>query len=246
MKDSVLPFTTMILAGGFGTRLRSVVVDRPKPMALVGDTPFLELLIRSLTSKGAKRMVLLTGYKAAMIEDYFRKDLCGASEILFCREHDPLGTGGAVRNAAEFATDPTLLINGDTFFDADLHGLYAFHLLRGAEVTLTLKQMADISRYGSVQIDGNGKIVGFQEKNPDRSGAGLINGGVSLLSKRFIRELPAGRAFSMEQEIFPVTAQKGVMYGHVQDGPLIDIGTPGSYREFHSFVCENPGLFPQR
>jgi NDP-sugar pyrophosphorylase family protein len=214
-------------------------------MALIGDTPFLELLVRSLVAKGAKRLVILTGYKADTIEDHFRDHRCGASQIRFSREEAPLGTGGALRNAAGFATDPTLLINGDTFFDADLHKLHTFHEERGGRVTLTLKHMPNVSRYGSVQIDGNGRIVGFQEKDPHRSGSGLINGGVSLLSKRFILDLPEHRAFSMEKEIFPVTAQLGQMYGHVQDGPLIDIGTPDSYGEFQSFVCENPGLFPQ-
>lgn len=245
MQASTMPFTAMILAGGFGTRLRSVVADRPKPMALIGEAPFLELLVRSLVSKGVRKLVLLTGYKAAMIEDHFRNHRCGAAEILFSREEIPLGTGGAVRNAAELATDPTLLINGDTFFDADVQKLYGFHLEKRSDVTLTLKHVPNVSRYGSVQIDGHGRIVGFREKGPDRSSGGLINGGVSLLSKRFIRELPEGRAFSMEKEIFPVTAQRGLMYGQVQDGPLIDIGTPESYREFHAFVCENPGLFPE-
>ena len=245
MDTSTVPFTTMILAGGFGTRLRSVVSDRPKPMAMVGDRPFLELLISSLVSKGVRMLVLLTGYKAEMIEDHFRDHLCGASRIVFSREEIPLGTGGAVKNAARYATDPTLLINGDTFFDADLHKLYAFHLEKKAEVTLTLKLVPNVSRYGSVEIDGNGRVAGFREKDPDRSGAGLINGGVSLLSKRFIDELPEGKPFSMERERFSVTAERGLMYGQVQQGPLIDIGTPESYREFHSLVRGNPELFPQ-
>lgn len=238
-----LPFTAMILAGGLGKRLRPAVSDRPKPMALIDGVPFVRLLIQSLVSKGVRSLVLLTGYKAEMIEEHFRVHPISGIEILFSREESPLGTGGAVRNAADFATDPTLLVNGDTFFDARVNELYQCHLKNTGLVTLTLKRMPDASRYGSVEIDATGKILGFWEKHASQGSPGLINGGVSLLSRELILGLPAGEAFSMEREVFPRLAEEGLMFGHVQDGPLIDIGTPETYSQFQSFVRTNPGLF---
>ncbi|MFH0824197.1 MAG: nucleotidyltransferase family protein [Pseudomonadota bacterium] len=230
------PFTTLILVGGLGTRLRSVVSDRPKPMALVEGMPFLEVLIRSLVRKGLGDFVLLTGHMADMIERHFDERPIEGAMVRFSKEDAPLGTGGAVRNALEFAGDPSLLVNGDTFFDADVAALHEFHLKTGADATLSLTMVDDASRYGSVATGATGMVLGFREKSQAGSGPGLINAGVSMLSLRFIETLPSGRAFSMEQEIFPGFAGTGKMFGLVQDGAFFDIGTPESYREFGAFV----------
>ncbi|MEW6351736.1 MAG: nucleotidyltransferase family protein [Thermodesulfobacteriota bacterium] len=230
-----VPFVAFVLAGGLGTRLRSVVSDRPKPMALVAGVPFLELLIDSLASKGVRDIVLLTGYQADMIEEHFRNRYADL-RVRFSHEHEPLGTGGPVKLAEPYAGDPTLLVNGDTFFDVDLDALYGFHKEKQATVTLSLLRVDDVSRYGVVHIDAQGRIRAFFEKDQGPGGPGLINGGVSLLSLEFIRGLPAGRSFSMEKEIFPALCTSGTMCGLAQPGAFFDIGTPESYHDFEAFV----------
>lgn len=226
----------MILVGGFGTRLRSVVSDRPKPMALVNGIPFIELLVGSLVAKGVRDFVLLTGYMGDMIEAHFQRIDRSGLNLLFSQEDMPLGTGGAVKNAEAFATDPTLLVNGDTFFDADLQDLLEFHNKNRMDVTLSLVRVDDASRYGSVMTTDDGRITGFVEKGQATGGAGWINAGLSLLTLDIIRDLPAGGNISMEREIFPCLAQGGRMAGLGQDRPFFDIGTPESYKQFKAFA----------
>lgn len=245
MRESTMPFVAMILVGGLGTRLRSVIADRPKPLAMVENTPFLDILIGSLAQKGVRGFVLLTGYKGEMIEDHFRNSHRSGLDIRCHREESPLGTGGAVKNAEQFATDPTLLVNGDTFFDADLRTLFSFHKEKDARITLSLRYVDDVSRYGSVIVDEHGVITGFREKEPGAGKPGWINAGLSLLSYDIIRELPAGRAFSMEAEIFPRLAMSARMVGFPQDRPFFDIGTPESYEDFKRYVKTQEIAIPQ-
>ncbi|MBI4964460.1 MAG: nucleotidyltransferase family protein [Desulfomonile tiedjei] len=233
--SSELPIAAMILAGGLGTRLRSIVNDRPKPMAMIHGKPFLDILIRSLAKKGVRKFVLLTGYGAELIEDYFRTRPNQDVEITVSPEPAPLGTGGAVKNAEQFATDPSLLVNGDTFFDVDVGELFRFHVERRAKVTLSLHHVADVSRYGSVLVNDKGAVTGFREKEPKTGGPGLINAGLSLLAKDFIQSLPDG-PFSMEVDVFPKLAGTGEMFALRQEGPFFDIGTPESYEAFRAFV----------
>lgn len=233
------PFTAFILAGGLGTRLQPVVSDRPKPMALVDGVPFLEMLVRALAIKGVRDFVMLSGYLGHAIEDHFREDRLPGTRVRFSREIEPLGTGGAVKFAEKFATDPTLLVNGDTFYDADLPGLLRLHQRTGADVTLSLMPVDNASRYGSVQVDDCGKVTAFHEKKAGASGAGLINAGCSLLSLDFIHNLPNGRSFSMEQEFFPELARSGRIYGLRHEGTFFDIGTPESYEAFKRFVLSS-------
>jgi D-glycero-alpha-D-manno-heptose 1-phosphate guanylyltransferase len=240
---SELPFCAFVLAGGLGTRLRQVVADRPKPLALVHGTPFLELLLNSLAHKGVREFVLLTGYKGDMIEEHFSSYKASGITIRFSPEETPLGTGGAVRHAVRFATEPCLLVNGDTFFDADLDDLLGFHRQNRADVTLSLHEVEDVGRYGSVIIDSAGVITRFCEKDEAKKGCGLINAGVSLLSKAFIASLPSG-PFSMERDIFPSLVGTGRLCGLPQQGAFFDIGTPESYASFQDFVRDHEGMFP--
>ncbi len=236
MNRSSLSVTAMILAGGLGIRLRPVVSDRPKPMAPVGESPFLELLLLNLAEKGITKAVLLTGHMGEVIEDYFRNNPVPGMAVRCVHEPEPLGTGGAVKHAEAFASDPALLVNGDTFFDADLRRLLEFHERKAADVTISLVWVSDVRRYGSVSIDSAGTITGFQEKSAALHGAGWVNAGLTVLSRSVIRALPADRAFSMEQEIFPVLAARGRMAGLGQSGAFFDIGTPDSYARFQQFT----------
>jgi D-glycero-alpha-D-manno-heptose 1-phosphate guanylyltransferase len=235
METGLSSIVAFILAGGLGTRLKSVVSDRPKPMALVRGVPFLEVLIDSFVSKGIKDFVLLTGYKSHMIEEHFREHYSSV-RVRFSCEQTPLGTGGPVKQAEQLATEPSLLVNGDTFFDVDLDELHRFHVAKRALVTLSLLRVDDVGRYGAVKVDEQGRILGFVEKTPGPRGPGLINGGVSMLSLDFILGLPEGKPFSMEQEIFPLLCDSGRMFGLRQQRAFFDIGTPESYRDFLSFA----------
>jgi len=214
-------------------------------MALIEGVPFLELLIGSLGEKGVRSFVLLTGYKGDMIERHF-ESLADAGVIIRCSpEQTPLGTGGAVKHAARFATEPCLLVNGDTFFDADLDGLLRFHREKRADVTLSLFEVDDVSRYGSVIVDEAGSITRFCEKEEGKAGPGFINAGVSLLTRKFIEALPDG-PFSMERDVFPSLAGSGRMFGLPQQGAFFDIGTPESYAAFQAFVRGHADLFPSQ
>lgn len=227
---------TMILVGGLGTRLRPIVFDRPKPLAMIGDRPFLDILIDSLVIKGLREFILLTGYMGDMIRDHLQLRYGNELVIEFSHEEVPLGTGGAVKNAAKFASDPTVLINGDTFFDADISALLLFHDKNSAAVTLSLVEVEDAGRYGSVNVDSTGRILGFREKDESAPGPGLVNAGVSVLSKDFIESLPGTGAFSMERDVFPSTALQKNMFGLLQQKDFFDIGTPESYAAFEDFV----------
>jgi D-glycero-alpha-D-manno-heptose 1-phosphate guanylyltransferase len=239
---SELPFSAFVLAGGLGTRLRGVVSDRPKPLAPVDGIPFLEILLNALAAKGVREFILLTGYKGEMIEQHFRSLDKPGLTIRCSPEEIPLGTGGAVKNAARFATDPSLLVNGDTFFDADLESLLRFHGEHRADATLSLLAVEDVSRYGSVFIDHTGMITRFCEKDEGKTGPGLINAGVSLLDRDFIHSLPDG-PFSMERDIFPSLAGSNRMFGLCREGVFYDIGTPESYEAFTAFVRGHREMF---
>jgi NDP-sugar pyrophosphorylase family protein len=235
MSCEPMPFTAFILVGGLGTRLLPVVSDRAKPMALVHGRPFLEILMDLLVEKGVRSFVLLTGHRAESIERYFDGWKSPAVEVRFSREPEPLGTGGAVKHAERFATNPTLLVNGDTFYDADLERLAQFHQDTGAAVSLSLMPVEDSGRYGTVEVDEQGRIAGFHEKQ-EHAVPGLINAGCSLLSSEFIRALPEGRPFSMEREVFPALSRSGRMFGLCRARAFFDIGTPESYEAFKQFV----------
>jgi len=236
MKAPYFPFIAMLLAGGLGTRLRSVLSDRPKPMALVRGVPFLDILIDSLSSKGVHKFAILTGYLGHMIEEHLKDRYGNRLAIAFSQEERPLGTGGAVKLAAHLATEPTLLVNGDTFFDADLEQLSRFHEEKRGRATLSLVKVQDPGRYGSVEVDREGRVLGFREKDASSGGPGLVNAGVSMLSKEVILDLPEIGHFSMEKDIFPDIAAKGELFGLCQDRAFFDIGTPESYEAFRSFM----------
>ncbi|MEW6111346.1 MAG: nucleotidyltransferase family protein [Thermodesulfobacteriota bacterium] len=237
MKHPDFPFIAMILAGGLGTRLRSVLSDRPKPMALVRGVPFLDILIDSLANKGVRRFAILTGYLGHMIEEHLRDKYGSELDIAFSQENEPLGTGGAVKLAAHLATEPSLLVNGDTFFDADLEQLSRFHKEKRGQATLSLVKVQDPGRYGSVEVDQEGRVTGFREKDASSGGPGLVNAGVSMLTRQFILDLPATGHFSMEKDIFPNLGAKGELFGLCQDRAFFDIGTPESYEAFQSFMA---------
>jgi NDP-sugar pyrophosphorylase family protein len=220
----------IILAGGKGTRLKSILDDRSKPMAIVGGKPFIEWILLMLRRQGIKRVVICTGHLSETVESYFNDGRGIGMEITFARDPFPLGTGGAVRNAFDKTSSKQILVlNGDSYLRVNLSYFLKAHLDCNAKASISLMQVEDSSRYGSVNVNKDGKIVAFQEKSP-RKQSGLINAGIYLLERDVVEEIPGGKMVSLEREIFPNLICKG-LYGALCDGLFIDIGTPESFRK---------------
>ena len=174
--------TVAILAGGLGTRLREAVADKPKVLAEVNGRPFLTYLLDRIADAGACRVVLCTGYLAKLVTSTLG-DRYRNIELLYSEESVPLGTGGALRLALPlFNSDPVLVMNGDSFCDADLLLFEEQHRNSGAKASLVLAKVADVNRYGSVVLAPDNAITHFAEKG-NRQGEGLINAGIYLFAK---------------------------------------------------------------
>ncbi len=217
----------IILAGGFGTRLRSVVNNIPKCMALVAGKPFLYYLLNYLSKyKEIDKVVLSVGYLKTVIIDWIRenKDSFPFS-FDFAVEEEPLGTGGAIKRALE-RTDSmkVLVLNGDTFFNVDLNNLFAFS---NTSITVALKPMKNFERYGTVTVNRNGIISSFNEKMYCREG--LINGGMYVIDKTKYDLSNFPNEFSFEIDLLQDEIGKETLSGFVDDGYFIDIGIPDDY-----------------
>ena len=215
----------IVLAGGMGTRLRSVVADLPKCLAPVAGRPFLDWLADALEESGFDHLILSLGYRHEAVEAW-AVSRQGRARISWVVEAEPLGTGGGVKLALQQALeDDIFVLNGDTFFGVDFREMLAFHLKAGAAATLALKPMRDFDRYGEVTCDATGLITAFQEKQPCREG--LINGGIYLLRRDALNALPV--RFSLEKDYFEPMAADGRLAGFRSEGYFIDIGIPADY-----------------
>ena len=242
LPPSQLLLDAIILAGGRGTRLRSVVSYRPKPLAEVAGRPFVEWLLLTLRTQGVRRAVLATGYKGEIVEAAFGNGARLGLELAYAHETVPLGTGGAARHALQqVTTDHVLVLNGDSFCPFDVRRLLTNHQRTGARATLLLAPMDDCRRYGAVEAAEDGRVLSFREKNADL-GAGLINAGVYLFDRRTLESIPADRAVSLENDTFPALIGHG-LYATVGEGPFLDIGTPESYASAERFFDDHRALW---
>ena len=224
----ILSSDVVILCGGLGTRLRSVLPNTPKPMADIAGRPFLQLLIEQTALFGFRRFVLCLGYKAEDIERFFRAARMSC-DIEFSRETQPMGTGGAVWNAkAAIRSDPFVVLNGDSFCGVDLPGMIEAHVSNGADVTMAVAPVGQAGEYGRVMADNSGRVISFLEKDRQMTEA-WVNGGVYVCSRRFINSLGQRIPLSLEHEVFPSLAQAGSLFAYRAKGPLLDIGTPDRY-----------------
>lgn len=217
----------VILAGGAGTRLREVVRERPKPMAFVGERPFLEYVVVQLHHWGFRNIVLAVGYKGEMIEAHFNSGDRWGVRIKYSNEDRPLGTGGAVRESLRLIdSECFLLMNGDTFADLDLGELRTRHRMYGKAGTIGLVHRDDCSRYGRVETDESGNVVSFIEKGA--AGAGWINCGVGIYQKPAILEMTPPGPCSLERDVLPrlIPDRLGA---YLEDTFFVDIGLPDDY-----------------
>ena len=218
----------IILAGGLGTRLRSELSEIPKSMALIGPRPFLEYQMDHLLANGISRFILSVGYKSEYIRNHF-SDQYKNREITYAIEKTPLGTGGAIKNAMQYVLgDHVVVANGDSLFLSDLEAQSRIHSANEADVTLALKPMRKFDRYGTILIDGNGKITSFSEKQ--FTGEGLINGGLYIFNAGSFRRLDLPDIFSIEKDFFKTRVNQLNFFGAVSKGYFLDIGIPEDFK----------------
>ena len=217
----------IVLAGGFGTRLRSVVSDVPKPMAPVAGRPFLEYLLDSLKRQGYTHVVLSTGYMHEKIEGHFGHEY-NSIAIDYAREETPLGTGGAMVNALQHCSSECVtVLNGDTMFCIDHKQFINQSAKNGSRLSIVTRLVDDAGRYGMVESDNaTGRITAFREKDPT-IGSGYINGGIYRLHRSLLDPYPLGTTFSFEKEVMQPLREP--FYAYASDGYFIDIGVPDDY-----------------
>lgn len=214
----------IVLAGGLGTRLRSVIQDAPKPMAPINGKPFLAFVLEYLKEQGITEVILSVSYKYELIQDYF-KDEFQELKIIYNVEKELLGTGGAIKDSLKFVKDKAYVLNGDTFFDIPLKEMK----LEKSRICIALKQMQNFDRYGNVKIDKQGFVASFEEKVFKEQG--LINGGIYLIKKDIFDGFVLEKKFSFEeflQENYKTLRIKTKVFDHY----FIDIGIPEDYRRF--------------
>ena len=218
----------IILAGGFGTRLQGVVKDLPKPMAPVNGRPFLTYILDYLIDYQYNKVVLSVGYLHEKIEEFFGTHYKSLA-IDYAVETEPLGTGGGILFAmSKCTTDNVLVINGDTMFKVDLDAFERFHEEKGGLLSIVLREVEDVSRYGSVTISDDNLIALFIEKQVS-FGRGYINGGVYLINRKLFDKHPQPRKFSFEKDLMTKLYTQELFYAMPSDGYFIDIGIPEDY-----------------
>jgi mannose-1-phosphate guanylyltransferase len=226
-----------ILAGGLGTRIRSLYPDLPKPLIPIHGKPFLEYQIVQLRDQGFQDFVLCVSYRADQIAAHFQDGAALGVRIRYSHEPEPLGTAGALRYATAYWAETCLVMNGDTFIEADFRALMAAHQAQpDASASVGLVAMPDTSRYGQVVIDQHQHITAFCEKDQSAS-AGWINAGVYVLESRVRDFIPAGRAVSIEREVFPALVENRQLFGFPLNGAFVDMGTPEGLAEMERLLA---------
>jgi D-glycero-alpha-D-manno-heptose 1-phosphate guanylyltransferase len=220
----------VVLAGGFGTRLQAVVQDVPKPMALINGRPFLDYQLNYLKSFGIKHIIFSVGYKHEHIADFFGDSYNGMT-IEYAVENEPLGTGGGIQNAFQLVkSGAALVVNGDTLFEVNLNDFYQKHKDSKAIISLALREIDDVSRYGIVETDNSHRIIGFAEKGV-KTGQGQITGGVYMIEKDFFESHDFGQKFSMEKDAFEKHYESQNFFGFPYKSYFLDIGIPEDYKK---------------
>lgn len=216
----------IILAGGFGTRLQATVSDVPKSLALINDQPFLNFLFSFLIKYKIKRAILATGYLHHKIEEFYGnsyKDL----EIEYSVEQEPLGTGGGIKQAfAKLSSDNVLIMNGDTYFNVNIQAMLKVHTENDADLTIALKPLYNISRYGVVKVEET-RVKRFEEKK--QVDFGYINGGVYIAKKELFKGFELPERFSLEEDFLKKFTSDLQLHCFISDTYFIDIGIPEDY-----------------
>ena len=239
MTVSQTAVTAVILAGGFGTRIKQQLPDLPKPLAPVVGRPFLDWQLRYLAKQGFRRSLLSTGYLAAKVADYAQVAEITGMEIECVAETEPLGTAGGFLNAVQGGinagkTTAWLVLNGDSLIVTDYRVLVDMLGDQTVDGVILGVNIDDASRYGSLMCDSQGYLQQFAEK---KAGAGVINSGVYLIGDRLLADFPSHRPLSFEYDVFPaLLAQGAKIKVHAVDAPFLDIGTPETLAQADQFI----------
>ncbi len=237
-----------ILAGGLGTRLRGVLGDTPKVLAPVGGKAFLDHLFAWLKGFGARRIVLCLGFRAEKVLEHVADHIPDGLEVVTVVEPEPLGTAGGLRYARDkLVSDQVLVMNGDTFVDADLGAFAAAHHRTGSPASILATTVPSMVRYGRLEIDSAGMIRRFAEKDPADTGPGPINAGLYLFSAAWLDRLAAGTAVSLERDVFAAAPAGSFRAIPAGNAAFIDIGTPESLAGASAVLAQALGrLHPTR
>lgn len=236
----------VILAGGLGRRLQSVVSDRPKPLARIGDQPFLAVQMQLLRDQGARRFVLCVGYRSEQVREQFGDGSTLGVSIEYSEEGEQLlGTGGALKLAERFFAPRALVLNGDTYLAADYGKILESHARErarsGLVATVTLARLDDARRYGTVLLDDSGKfLTGFREKQETTDPVvGWLNAGAYVIEQELLDIAPPTAVCSLERDVFPAAlAASCRMAAAISPRPFFDIGTPEDYVRFQNHYRE--------
>ena len=236
--------TAVVLAGGFGTRIKHLLGDLPKPMAPVSGKPFVEWIVRYLAGQGIKNIVLSTGYLADKVERHFAQCPVPSVSVTCVPETTPLGTAGGFLNAVTTVKenpDGWVVVNGDSLLIASLEHFFAILEKSENDGAILGVPMADASRFGTVSHNSSGNLIGFNEK---KAGAGDINAGVYLFRDSTLRHFPAKTPLSFETDVFPTLITAGCkLKVNVVSAPFLDIGTPESLPMAEAFISQNRQYF---
>jgi len=221
---------TLILCGGKGTRLKSIVNDKPKILAEINGIPFIEYLLNYLDKEGVTRTILCTGNKHTKIEDWVNTKYNGKIEISLSNEKIPLGTAGAIKNAEKMInSDPFIVINGDSLIDLRLDKFINFHQKKNAMVSIATSSVGEREASGTVIIDSNDCVVDFIEKSDiKQTNKSFINAGIYIFTKNILSFMSIQKKLSIEYEFFPWILKKynNRIFGFISEEKLLDIGTP--------------------
>lgn len=236
----------LILIGGLGTRLRPLTCFTPKPLLPIVNLPFLEYQIRLIKRHKIKEVVLCVAYMPHEFENYFGTGKKWGLKISYVHEEQPLGTGGAVRNADSFIDEPVVVFNGDIFTDIDITKMYQYHKKKKAALTIDLRRVKDPTVYGLVETNKNGRIERFLEKPSwDEITCNTVNAGVYIFDPKVVKHIPKGVNFSLERGLFPnLLAKKYPLYGYTSTGYWLDMGTVEKYMQAHYDLISEKMQFP--
>jgi mannose-1-phosphate guanylyltransferase len=237
--------TAILLVGGFGTRLMPLTKNTPKPMLTVAGIPVTEHQLNMAKAAGITRIVLATSYLAELFTPYFGDGSKWGMQIQYAVEKSPLGTGGAIRNAAKLidSSESIVILNGDVLSSHNLAEQIRQHEAHGADVTLHLTKVEDARAYGCVPTDSNGRVTAFLEKmeNPVTN---QINAGCYVFNPRVLESIPLDTVVSVERETFPALVASGAaVYGYIESSYWVDIGTPHALMNASTEIVNRDGDF---
>lgn len=235
----------VILIGGMGTRLRPLTCDIPKPLLPLVNRPFLEYQFDILRAHGIRDVVLCTSYRRDFFKEALRDGRRHGMRLSYVHEKTPLGTGGALKNAAPLIKGPAVVLNGDILNALNVAALVRFHQKNRADISIALTRVKDPTLYGLVETEDNGRIKRFVEKPSwDEIRTNTVNAGAYVFERAMFDRIPPGINHSLERSLFPQLLQNhSRLFGFVTTGYWIDIGTVEKYLQAHSDILKRAAPF---